>query len=170
MISLISSFEIVNGDCFAKSEGHVIDPKIFLWMGASVADVAAVNRNSIITLLANNLSTVFVKGNPSFSNGYKSLSKNRPDCPISCNRVFDNFILADEPFAKASWSLKTCILVNDSVWEKLFSSLESPTTYDKSSKNTFYSIFYFIKLRIRQFYVESVIFSHFILKLISIFS
>ena len=71
-------------------------------MGASVADVAAVNRNSIITLLANNLSTVFVKGNPSFSNGYKSLSKNRPDCPISCNRVFDNFILADEPFAKAS--------------------------------------------------------------------
>ena len=47
------------------------------------------------------LSTFFIKGNPVFSSGPKSLPENSPDCPILCKRVFDNFVLAEELFAKA---------------------------------------------------------------------
>ena len=42
----------------------------------SVADAAAVNPSGIKTLLANGLSTFFIKGNPVFSNGPKSLPQN----------------------------------------------------------------------------------------------
>ena len=52
-------------------------------------------------LLANGLCTFPIKGKPFFSNDRKILSKSSSDCPILYNRVFDNFILADEPFAKA---------------------------------------------------------------------
>ena len=45
----------------------------------------AVNSNGIKMFLANYLSTFFIKVNPVFSNGPKSLHKNPPDCPISCN-------------------------------------------------------------------------------------
>ena len=72
----------------------------------------------------------FIKGNPVFSNGPESLPKNPPDCPISCNWVFDNFILAEELFAKALWSLETFVLINNSLCGKLFSLLESSTTFD----------------------------------------
>ena len=51
-------------------------------MAASVADVTAVNPNDIKTFLANSLSIFFIKCNPFFSNGPKSLPKNPPDCPI----------------------------------------------------------------------------------------
>ena len=81
-------------------------------MAASVADAAAINPNGIKTLLANGLSTFPIKGNPVFSNGPTSLPKNHPDCPILSNLVFDNFILAEELFAKALQSLKTCVLVS----------------------------------------------------------
>ena len=90
MISLISSLEIIS---VVK-----LDPNIFLWITASVANAAAVNPNGSKTLLANSLSTFPVKGNPVFNNGPKSLPNDPPDCPILCNWVFDNFILADEPF------------------------------------------------------------------------
>ena len=91
MILLISSLEITNI--------VVPDLNIFLWIATSVPDAAAVNPNGIKTLLANGLSTFPIKGNPVFSNGPKSLPKNPPDCPILCNWVFDNFILAEELFA-----------------------------------------------------------------------
>ena len=77
------------------------DTNIFFWIAAPVADAAAVNPNSIKTLLANGLHTSFIIGKPVFSNGPKSLSKNSLDCPVSYSLVFDYFILADEPFAKA---------------------------------------------------------------------
>ena len=51
--------------------------------------------------LANGLSTFFIKGNPVFSNGPKTLGKSFPDCPFLCNWVLDNFILVYELFAKA---------------------------------------------------------------------
>ena len=73
MISFISSFEIINV--------VVPDPKIFLWIVASVP-AAAVNSNSIKTLLANGLSRFFIKGNSVFSNDPKSLPKNLPGCRI----------------------------------------------------------------------------------------
>ena len=81
MISLISSLEIANVVCFAKSEGHVPDPNFFLWIAASVAYAAAVNPNGIKMLLANGLSTFPIKGNPVCSNGSKSLPNNPPACP-----------------------------------------------------------------------------------------
>ena len=42
-----------------------------------------------------------MKGKQVFSNGPKSQRKNHPDYPIWCNWVFDNFIWANESFAKA---------------------------------------------------------------------
>ena len=112
MISVISSLEIIN---VVKP-----DPNIFLWIAASVAAAAAVNPNGIKTLLANGLNTFPIKGDPVFSNDSKSLPKNPPDCPILCNSVFDNFILADELFAKALPSLETCVLVNNNLYGNYF--------------------------------------------------
>ena len=73
----------------------------------------------------------FIKSNPVFSNGPKNLPKNFSDCPILCNRFFDNFILANELFAKALQSFETCVLVNISLCGKLVSLLRSPTTLMK---------------------------------------
>ena len=85
-------------------------------------------------LLSNCFSTFPIKANPIFSNGPKNLPKNSPVCPMLCNWVFDNFILANEPFGKASRIFETCILVNNSLWGGLFSSLESLITFDESFK------------------------------------
>ena len=105
MISFISSFEIINVVIReAKSKGRT-DPKTFFWIAA--ADAAAVNPNGIKTLLANDFSTFQYKSKPVFSNGPKSLPTNPFDCPILWNWVFDNFIIAEEPFAKALWSFET---------------------------------------------------------------
>ena len=41
-----------------------------------------------------------------------------------------------ELFAKALLRFKTCVLVNNNLWGKLFSSLESPTTFDEIFKVT----------------------------------
>ena len=73
----------------------------------SVADAALVNSYSMITLLANGFDIFFIKGNPLFSNGSKSLPKNPSDYPILCNWAFDNFTLADKPFVKFFRSLQT---------------------------------------------------------------
>ena len=43
-----------------------------------------------------------------------------------CNWVFDNFILAEELFAKALQIFETCVLVNNNLWRRLFSSSELP--------------------------------------------
>ena len=50
-----------------------------------MANAPAVNSNGIKTLLANGLSTFFIKDKPGFSNGPKSLPKNPLECPILCN-------------------------------------------------------------------------------------
>ena len=130
MISFISSFEIIN----------VVtpDPNIFLWIAASVADAAAVNPNGIKRLLASGLSTFFIKGNPVFSKGPKSLLKNPLDYFTLCNWVFDNFMLAEELFQKALWSFEIYLFVNNN----LFSSLETPTIFDESFKVTSVPFFY----------------------------
>ena len=99
---------------------------------ASIADAAAVNTNVIKTLLANGLSTFPIKGNPVFSNGPKSITENPPDCSILCQCVFDNFILAEELFEKALWSLESCVLVSNKLSEEIFSSSESLTTFNES--------------------------------------
>ena len=48
--------------------------------------------------------------------------------------VFENFILADEPFPKALQIFETCVLVNNNLCRKLFSSLESPRTFNERLK------------------------------------
>ena len=92
---------------------------------ASVADAAVVNPNEIKTLLANGLSTFFIKCNPDFSNSPKSLPINPPDYATAFLIIF---ILADALFTKALRSLETSVLVNNNLGEKLFSSLEAPAT------------------------------------------
>ena len=99
-----------------------------------------------------------MKGTLIFTNCPNSLPENPPDCPILCNWVFDNVLLAVKSFAKALWSLKTCVLVNNNLSKKLFLSFESSTTFDENFKVTSVPFFIqdfnlFIKLRIRQFYV-----------------
>ena len=93
MISLVSSFGIIS----------VVtpDPKIFFWLAAFVADAAAVSPYGIKTLLAHGLSTFLFKDKLVFSNDLKSLPKNPPNCTILDSWIFENFILADERFAKA---------------------------------------------------------------------
>ena len=71
-------------------------PNIFLFIPASDADAAAVIPKGIKTLLANDLTTFFIKGNRVFSNGPSNLVRNPPDCIIYDNWVFDNLILVDE--------------------------------------------------------------------------
>ena len=115
-MSFISKFEIINGViCKAKSKGCP-DLNRFLWIAASVADAVAVNPNDIKMLLANGLSTFYIKWKPVFSNGLKSLPRNPPDYPISCKWVFENFTLADELFAKTIRNLKTCVLADNNVF------------------------------------------------------
>ena len=70
------------------------------------------------------LSIFFIKGISVLSNGPRSLPKNSPDFPILCNWVFDYFILADELFAKALRSLKSCVLVNKNLCRRAVSSLQ----------------------------------------------
>ena len=127
LLPFISSFKII----VLKP-----DPHIFLRIAAFFANDAAVNPNGIKTILTNGLSTFPIKGNPVLSNAPKSLPRNPPDYPILCNWVFDSFILAEELFAKALWSFKTCVLIYKNLWRKLFSSLESPTTFEEFFKDT----------------------------------
>ena len=67
----------------------------------SAADAATVNPNGIKMLLANGLSTFFIKGKSALSNGPKSLPRNSPDCPILCNLVYDNFVLEEKIICKS---------------------------------------------------------------------
>ena len=59
-----------------------LSPKKYIPIQTFIADAADVNSNRIKTLLADDLSTFFIKGNPLFSNGLTSLARNPPDCPI----------------------------------------------------------------------------------------
>ena len=108
MILFISSLEIINvvirGTNFKGRKAKISvgpDWKFFWQIAATIADAGGVNHNGIKTLLANGFITFFIKNNLVFSNGPKILPKIPPDCPILCNWFFNNFTLADEPFAKA---------------------------------------------------------------------
>ena len=60
---------------------------------------------------------------------------------ILFSRVFDNFILVDEPFAIALQSLKTCVLINNNLCGKSALSLESSRTFYERFKGTSGSFF-----------------------------
>ena len=95
IISSISSFQTI--DVF------VSERNIFFWIPEPAADAATVNLNGIKTLLANDVSIFFINGKLGFIDGPKSLPRNPPHCIILECWVFDNFILADELFAKGLW-------------------------------------------------------------------
>ena len=59
---------------------------------------------------------------------------NLPYCTVSDCSVFDNSILGDELFANGLRNLETCQPVNNNLFRKLVSSLESPITYDERFK------------------------------------
>ena len=50
--------------------------------------------------------------------------------------IFENFILADEPFVKALGTFETCVLVNNNLCEKLVSSFELPIKFNPIFKVT----------------------------------
>ena len=54
-----------------------------------------------------------------------------PDYIIFDNWVFENFILADEPFPKTLWIFETFISVNNFSCEKLVPSLEFPIKFER---------------------------------------
>ena len=71
-----------------------------------------------LKLLTNGLITVFVNGNPAFSNGPRSLPRNPPDCIILDNQVirgFDSLISVDELFEKTLRKFATCLLVTNNL-------------------------------------------------------
>ena len=51
-------------------------------------------------------------------------------------QVFENFILADEPFAKALQIFETCVSVNNILCRKLVSSSEFLTKFDERFRVT----------------------------------
>ena len=55
--------------------------------------------------------------------------KNPPDYIILDNWVFENFILADEPFAEILQIFETFVLANDKLYGKLVSPLEFPIKF-----------------------------------------
>ena len=111
----------------------------FLCIPLSSADAATVNPNGIRTVLANDLVTFFINGNPVFSNGPSNLLRNPSNCIIFDNWVFDNLISIDELFAKALWIFETCLFVNNNLWGKLISL--SPIMFDNNLNTTSVSFF-----------------------------
>ena len=64
-----------------------------------------------------------------------------PDCIILENWAFENFILADQPFAKALKIFETFVSVNNNLCGKLVSWLEFPIKFDERFKVTSVSFF-----------------------------
>ena len=63
-------------------------------------------------------------------------NKNRPNCGMLDNWVFDNFILADKPFAKALRIFETYLSVKNNLWGKVVSLLELRLKFDERFKGT----------------------------------
>ena len=65
-------------------------------------------------------------GKPAFSNGPIILHRNPPKRIILESWVFENFILADEPFAKALKTFEACLLFNNDLCEKSHHLINQP--------------------------------------------
>ena len=98
-----------------------LDFRISSCIPASDADADVANPNGTKTLLSNVLGTFFIKGKRVFINCPRSLPKNPPDCTTLNSRVFHNFILPDELFAKTLQDLETYLSFNDNLCGKIVS-------------------------------------------------
>ena len=76
---------VTEDDGRGKKNGDDRILRFFKCIPGSAADAAAVNPKGNKTLLAKGLITFFIKGNPVFSNGLRSLPKNPLDCIILDN-------------------------------------------------------------------------------------
>ena len=83
-------------------------------------------------LSANDVSKFFINPKGTFING----PRNHPSCTILDIWVLDNFILADEVFAKFLRSLETCVSVSNNLCRKIFLLLEPPITFEERFKVT----------------------------------
>ena len=63
-------------------------------------------------------------------------NRNPPNCTFLDNWIFEDFILANEPFTKALQIFETCVLVNNNLCGKLVSSLEFRIKFDERFKVT----------------------------------
>ena len=120
IISVISLLKIINVISEAKHKGRAPDRNIFLGIAASVAIAVAADPSGIERLLANGSSTFPIKDNPVFSNSSRSLPRNPLDYLMLWDWVFDNFILADEPFG----------IIDNNIWRNC-QSYFSTTFYSK---------------------------------------
>ena len=98
-----------------------------------------VNPNGIKTLLTNGLSVFPIKGNPVMVQ--KFYLKILLLVLFDATEILNNFILAEELLPKALQRFETCVLVNNNLCGKLFSTLESPVTFDQSFNVTSVSFF-----------------------------
>ena len=91
--------------------------------------------NSFANEIANDvILLISVIGRPNIS---IEVNRNYPNCTtILDNWIFENFILADESFAKALHIFETCVSVNNNLGGKLV-SLEFPIKFDERFKVTF---------------------------------
>ena len=65
------------------------------------------------------------------------VNRNYPDCTtILDNWIFENFILADKPFANALQIFENCVSINNNLCRKLV-SLEFPIKFDERFEVTF---------------------------------
>ena len=65
----------------------------------------------------------------------KSRKLNLPNCIILDSYVVEDFILADETFAKASRIFEACVLVNNNLRGKWVSLLDLPAAFDARFKD-----------------------------------
>ena len=61
---------------------------------------------------------------------------NPPNCTILDSWVFQSFILTDRPFSRDWQIFETCVLVNNNLWGKLVSSLDSQTAFEERFRVT----------------------------------
>ena len=138
MMSSIASYQIIIV--------VILEPKICFYVLASSADAAVVSLNDIKTLLSDVLRAIFIKGYPDFSNGPSTLPRNPPKRTILDSYFFDNFILVDELLGNALQILKICLSVNNNLFGKLVSLLESSITFYETIKITLLRFLFLILL------------------------
>ena len=103
-------------------------PVIYSFLNLSIC----LSRKYIPKFLAISVLAIFDKTFPKISMSQIT----PPDCTNLDNWVFKNFILADQPFAKALSVFETYVSFNNNLCGKLVSSLELPIKTDERFKFT----------------------------------
>ena len=81
-------------------------------------------------LIANGLSTFSIKGNQCLVMVLQVHLKILLNVLFYAIEFLIIFTLAKELFVKTLWNFETCVLINNNLCRKSFSSLESPTTFE----------------------------------------